>query len=129
MTTDDAVHAERREPSQPEGPLDLAAAGEELLASARELAAKRSARTLTPGIGALLKQTLMALCGGSELAEHPAPGPTTIQVLKGDVTLTAGDISHDLSAGQWAVVPQRNHDLVAHSDAVVLLTVVHEQAA
>lgn len=122
--TDDAIHLDRREPATPEGAFDLMAAADELLANAHELKAGRSARTLTPGMGAALKQTLLAVCAGRELREHPTPGPTTIQVLKGDVTIHAGDEVLELSAGQWAVVPERNHDLAAGSDSVVLLTVV-----
>jgi hypothetical protein len=38
------------------------------------LAAGRAALTLTPGVGAALKQTLLALRGGVHLAEHHAPG-------------------------------------------------------
>lgn len=128
MATDDAVHAKRREPAQPDTPLDLEAAGRDLLDTARGLAAKRSARSLTPGTGAHLKQTLLAVCGGHELKEHPSPGPATLHVLQGDVTITAGDKTVALSAGQWFVVPSQRHDLVAQSDAVVLLTVAADSA-
>lgn len=123
MNSDDAVHAERREPATPTAPLDLHGLGDELLESARGMSAGRSARTLTPGLGATLKQTLLALCAGHELGDHPAPGPTTAQVLRGRVSITAGDETMELAAGQWAIVPRRPHDLVAHDDAVVLLTI------
>lgn len=128
MANDDAIHAERREPATPDAPLDLVEAGAELLETARGMHAGRAARTLTPGMGATLKQTLLAICEGRELGDHPSPGPTTAQVLRGDVTITAGDHALSMSAGQWGVVPRETHDLVAHTDAVVLLTVTAEHS-
>ncbi|WP_238445407.1 hypothetical protein [Salsipaludibacter albus] len=121
--TDDAVHAERRDPEQPEGALDLHAAGAELLEQANGLAAGRAARTLTPHLGADLKQTLLAVCAGQRLGEHPSPGPATLQVLSGAVTVHVGDDALSLDAGEWAVLPRELHDLAARDDAVVLLTV------
>lgn len=121
MTND--VHADRRDPATPTGPVDLVELGEELLDQARELQAGRSARTLTPGAGAALKQTLLALTEGVGLQEHTAPGPATIQVLRGEVRLGAADTKVEISAGQWAPIPDEPHDLVALTDATVLLTV------
>lgn len=121
--TDDAVHAERREPEQPEGALDLAAAGAALLEQANGLAAGRAARTLTPHLGADLKQTLLALCDGRRLGEHPSPGPATLQVLSGAVTIRTGADELQLDTGDWAVLPRESHDLAARADTVVLLTV------
>lgn len=128
MANDDAIHAKRREPAAPDAPLDLAEAGTQLLETARDMKSGRAGRTLTPGMGASLKQTLLAICEGREMGDHPSPGPTTAQVLRGDVTITAGDHALSLTAGQWGVVPREPHDLVAHTDAVVLLTVTVEHA-
>lgn len=119
----DAVHADRRDPQTPEGALALADAGDELLATAGELDAGRASRTLTPGAGATLKQTLLALREGRRLDPHTTNGTATIQVLRGTVVLTAGGDELALDAGQWATVPQSEHDLRAEADAVVLLTV------
>lgn len=118
------IHAERREPDQPQGAFDLAEAARELLEQARELAAGRAARTLTPGAGASLKQTLVAIASGQRLDEHQTPGPATIQVLSGEVSLRTGDDELQLRPDHWAVIPPAAHDLRAESDAVVLLTVV-----
>lgn len=117
------IHAERREPAQPDGPVTLVELGDEVLAQARELQTGRSARTLTPGAGAPLKQTLLALTEGAELAEHRAPGSATIQVLRGEVHLRAAGTTLELSAGQWAPIPDEVHDVLALSDATLLLTV------
>lgn len=124
----DAIHAARREPMTPEGALDLGATAEELLTQAAELAAGRAARTLTPGAGSPLKQTLVALTEGTRLADHRAPGPASLQVIVGSVTMGYEGTAVDLQAGQWAAIPDRTHDLSAVTDAVVLLTVAPNPA-
>ena len=121
MTND--LHAERRDPEQPEGAFDLVEAAHELLEQARELAAGRAARTLTPGAGTPLKQTLLAIATGQRLDEHQAPGPSTLQVLLGDVIMRTGDSELQLRQHHWAAIPPAAHDLRAETDAVVLLTV------
>lgn len=121
MTED--LHAERRDPETPDTPVGLTELGDELLAQAHELQAGRSARTLTPGAGTPLKQTILALTEGITLQEHEAPGPATIQVLRGEVRLGTSDTQLELSTGQWAPIPDEVHDLVALTDATVLLTV------
>ena len=121
MTND--LHAERRDPEQPEGAFDLIEAAHELLERARGLAAGRAARTLTPGAGTPLKQTLLAIATGQRLDEHQAPGPATLQVLFGDVIMRTGDGELQLRQHHWAAIPPAAHDLRAETDAVVLLTV------
>lgn len=117
------VHAERRHPAAPDGPIDLEDFANDLLEDARNMSSGRSARTLTPQVGVTLKQTLMALVEGRVLDKHRAPSRATIQVLRGSVTITAGDEVLDLEEGSWAVIPEDEHDLAANTDAVVLLTV------
>lgn len=123
MADADDIHAPRRTPAPPDSPAVLATIGEELLEQARELDAGRSARTLTPGAGGALKQTILALTEGTRLDEHQAPGPATIQVLAGEVRLGTSSGAIELSSGQWAPIPDELHDLTATSDATVLLTV------
>lgn len=123
MTNEDGIHAPRREPAAPEAPAELGSIGDELLGQARDLDAGRSARTLTPGAGTALKQTLLALVEGTRLEEHEAPGPASIQVLSGEVRLGVDDRAIELAEGQWALIPDQPHDLTAATDAVVLLTV------
>lgn len=117
------IHAERRDPAQPAGAFDLLEAARGLLEQAAGLAAGRAARTLTPGAGTPLKQTLLALAEGQGLDEHQAPGPATLQVLVGEVVLRTGDTRLPLGQHHWAVIPPAPHELHATTDAVVLLTV------
>lgn len=122
------VHAPRREPTEAEGPLDLHAAADELLAEAGQLSSGRSARTLTPGPGAPLKQTLLALRSGQHLQEHLAPGPTTLLGIRGEAVLTYDEAAVTLTAGVWAACPVGPHSLEAVTDTVVLLTVTPSEA-
>lgn len=119
----DDLHADRRDPETPSEPVALAGLADDLLEQARELQAGRAARTLTPGAGAALKQTLLAMTEGVALQEHTAPGPATIQVLRGEVRLGTSDSTTEVSAGQWAPIPAEPHDLLALTDATLLLTV------
>lgn len=117
------VHAERRNPGSPEGPIDLDAMARELLEEAGGLASRRSARTLTPGAGASLKQTLMALKAGARLQDHVAPGPTTLLGIAGTAVLGDEHGRVELAEGGWAPCPRGAHSLQAVTDAVVLITV------
>lgn len=121
--TNPSIHAPRRTPKVADSPLDLHALADELLAEARELRAKRSARTLTPGAGAPVKQSLLALAAGQTLQEHLAPGPTTLLGITGTSVLTADADPVTLTDGTWAVCPTGPHTLEAVSDTVVLITV------
>jgi quercetin dioxygenase-like cupin family protein len=117
------VHAPRRSPTEAHGPLDLGVTAKELLAEAGELRAQRSARTLTPGAGAGLKQSLLALKAGERLKDHVAPGPTTLLGVTGTAMLDSEEGEVTLSEGVWVVCPTGPHSLEATTDAVVLLTV------
>jgi quercetin dioxygenase-like cupin family protein len=118
----DRVHADRRDPSTPEGVLDLAEAVDELLRTAAGQSAGRAARSLTPGAGDRLKQTLIAIVGGQQLDDHVAPSQATLQVLRGSMTLIAGDRQWRLDGGSWVNLPSEEHRLVAETDSAALIT-------
>ncbi|MER6328994.1 cupin domain-containing protein [Streptomyces sp. NPDC001034] len=101
----------------------LEARAREQLERARANPAGRSAETVYGGHEHHLRQTLLALTAGTELAEHDSPGEATVLVLHGRVRLLSGDASWDGMAGDLLVVPPARHSLQALEDAAVLLTV------
>jgi quercetin dioxygenase-like cupin family protein len=101
----------------------LTALAAQQLETARAASAGRSAVTVHGGREHDLRQTLIAMTAGTRLGDHESPGEATLQVLQGEVTLHAGDEAYDLHAGEHGVIPPERHDLVARTDAVVLLTV------
>ena len=117
------IHADRREPAAPDGPITLDAVADELVAEAGAMASGRAARTLTPGMHAPLKQTLVALRAGVRLDEHEANGPATIHLLRGAASIGTADDRIDLRGGDWAIIPAARHDLQAAEDTVALITV------
>jgi quercetin dioxygenase-like cupin family protein len=96
---------------------------EEKLAAARESSSGRAAATIFGGHEHDMRQTLIALAEGHVLGEHESPTEASLQVLSGEVRVSAGDDSWSGTAGDYLVIPPLRHDLHAVSDAVVLLTV------
>ncbi|MGW8883751.1 cupin [Streptomyces sp. NPDC055749] len=103
---------------------DLNALAVEHLATARTSAHGRSAHLLLHED--TLRQTVIALTGGSALDEHNAPPAASLQVLRGAVRLTAASGDVELAAGTLHPIPQERHGLLALEDAVVLLTAVND---
>jgi quercetin dioxygenase-like cupin family protein len=71
----------------------------------------------------VLRQTLMALKEGAELAEHNAPYAGSLQVLHGRIRVRSVE-TVVLEAGHLHPVPQERHSVEALEDAVFLLTTV-----
>ena len=101
----------------------LTVLAEEQLVIARATDHGRSARTVHGGQGSRLRQTLVALTAGHDLAEHASPGEATLQVLRGRVRLRAQDHTWTATAGDLLVIPDARHSLHADEDSAVLLTV------
>ncbi|MGW6918806.1 cupin [Kitasatospora sp. NPDC054939] len=72
----------------------------------------------------VLRQTLIALTAGTSLDEHNAPSAASLLVLRGRVSVTIAGRLEELGAGRLHALPQERHGLLAHTDAVVLLTAV-----
>lgn len=96
---------------------------ERLLSDARSSHAGRAALTLHGGHDHRLRQTLVALASGRQLADHGSPEEGTLQVLVGAVDLVAGDDVWHGRVGDLLVLPAARHSLQASQDAAVLLTV------
>src|SRR6516165_7032238 len=103
--------------------LSLDALAQEQATRAAAAPGGRSAQTVYGGHEHALRQTVVALTAGSSLDEHESPGEATIQVLRGRVRLTAGQVAWDGRDCDLLVVPQARHALQAVEAAVVLLTV------
>ena len=101
----------------------LTALGRHHLGKASASSNGRSAHTVFGGHEHVLRQTLIALVEGQELAEHENPGEATVHVLHGRVRLIAGADSWEARRGDLLVVPQAPHRLAALADSAVLLTV------
>ena len=107
--------------------LSLDAVAREQLQRASEGHNGRSARTVYGGHEHLLRQTVIALVAGAELAEHENPGEATVHVLHGRVRLRAGEASWEGRRGDLVVVPDARHTLEALEDSSILLTVAKQQ--
>jgi len=104
-------------------PISLHDAVEEHLAKALQSPQGRSSHTLVGGRDRVLRQTVVALKAGERLAEHEAPGEATLMVLRGRVSLGTSSDEQTVSAHELVEIPKERHDLSAHEDSVVLLTV------
>jgi quercetin dioxygenase-like cupin family protein len=83
----------------------------------------RSAQTVYGGHEHALRQTVLALTAGSSLDEHESPGEATVQVLRGRIRLTAGEMAREGRRGDLLAGPDVRHALHAFEDSAVLLTV------
>lgn len=87
----------------------------------------RSAVTLVKegGLGVVLTH----LHAGGTLAEHAAPGATTLQVLDGHVRVHVGDDTLDVPAARLIAFDARvRHSVEALEDSVLLLTLARAPA-
>jgi hypothetical protein len=86
---------------------NLAAIADDLLGRATAAPAGRAALTLVTGAGAPLKQTMLALRSGEQMAEYDAPGAATLQVVRGRVRLSTDGERWELGQGDHAAQPIR----------------------
>lgn len=82
-----------------------------------------TADTVYGGHEKVLRQTVIGMTRGAELAEHENPGEATVHVLHGRVRLTAGDLAWEGRKGDLIIVPDSRHRLEALEDSALLLTV------
>lgn len=101
----------------------LDAAAREHLHQARTSSTGRSATTIYGGHEHTLRQTLIAMTAGAQLAEHESPGEATLFILHGRLRLHSGDDAWDGRDGDLLIIPQARHGLEALEDSTAVLTV------
>ena len=109
-------------------PVSLDELADRLLEEAAGHSAQRAAHTLPHPVDGL-RQTVIALVGGQQLAAHESPGPASLLVLRGTVRLVSDDRTDLLRAQQISPTPDARHSLHADEDSVVLLSVALPQRA
>lgn len=89
---------------------------------AAEASSGRAARTVYGGHEKRLRQTVIAMRAGAQLAEHVNPGDATVLVINGRLRLWSGEVSWDGRDGDLLVVPDAPHSVEAITDTALLLT-------
>lgn len=102
----------------------LDAVAREQIEAAHRAGSTRSARTVVGGHQHAMRQTVIALISGTELAEHQNPGEATLYVISGRVELHSAQDSWHAGAGDLLEIPPARHSLIALEDSAVLLTAV-----
>lgn len=103
--------------------ISLEALARQQLERAARTAGGHTADTVYGGSEKVLRQTVIGMIEGASLAEHENPGEATVQVLRGRVRLSSGDLSWEARTGDMIFVPDARHSLEALEDSAVLLTV------
>ena len=106
----------------------LTALAVEHLEAARKVSSGRRASTVYGGKEHHLRQTLIAMVAGEELAEHSSPGEATLQVLTGRIVLRTPDEHWEISEGEFLAIPDVLHSVEVPEDSVFLLTVAMREA-
>ena len=103
--------------------VSLDAVAREQLKIAGAASSGRSAETVYGGHERVLRQTLMALTAGTNMAEHENPGEATLLVVLGRVQLSSGKDRWVGRPGDLIVIPPARHSVEALEDSAVLLSV------
>lgn len=101
--------------------VELAELAEALLADLPNHSAGRAAKTVMSGT--VMRAVVVALKEGVEMSEHDSPPGATLQVLRGDVVLRAGELEWRVRPGQMVPIPPQRHSVHADEDSAFLLTV------
>lgn len=73
-----------------------------------------------------LRVVLVTMLSGGKMHEHAAPGPITVQVLQGAITVTVDGQAQDLAEGQLiSLAPGVEHAVDGVEDGAFLLTIAH----
>lgn len=103
--------------------LSLQAKARELAHKASESTSGRAADTVFGGHEKRMRQTVVSLREGMEMAEHENPGEATLLVISGRLRLVSGGTSWSGREWDYLVVPNAPHSVEAETDTTFLLTV------
>ena len=103
--------------------LSLQAKARELAHKAAESSSGRAADTIFGGHEKRLRQTVVALREGAEMAEHESPGEATLLVISGRLRLVSGKTQWQGREWDYLIVPNAPHGVEAETDTTFLLTV------
>lgn len=103
--------------------LSLQAKARELALKAAQSTSGRAADTVFGGHEKRMRQTVIALRAGAEMAEHQSPGEATLIVISGRLRLVAGETTWSGREWDYLVVPMAPHSVQAETDATFVLTV------
>lgn len=103
--------------------MSLAALTHELRTQIADRNRKVLSRTVFGGHEKTLRQTLIVMAEGGQLAEHESPGDSTVHVLSGHVNLYTDTESWQGRTGDLLIIPDARHGVDAVTDCSFLLTV------
>lgn len=93
---------------------------------AAAMGAEHDSRTLVKQ--GLLRVTVVSLGPGDDPSRHSAPGPVTLQGLRGTVVLHTDDDSVEIGPGSFVSLgPGVPHRVSTEEGGVFLLTIVHPE--
>jgi len=73
-----------------------------------------------------LRVVLVTMLRGGTMPEHGAPGPITVHVLRGAITVTVDDEAHELGEGHLiSLAPEVEYAVDGVQDGAFLLTIAH----
>jgi quercetin dioxygenase-like cupin family protein len=103
--------------------ISLKAKVRELAHTASEASSGRAADTVFGGHEKRMRQTVVALREGFQMAEHESPGEATLLVISGRLWLVAGDTKWAGREWDYLVIPNVPHSVEAETDTTFVLTV------
>jgi|SRR5699024_3446524 len=102
--------------------VDFNAEQNHLKRTAHQAPARRAGSTLYRGDA--MRQTMVVLLTGAEMAEHESPVEAFIHVLDGSVTIHGDQRYWEITAGELFPLPPEKHSVTANEDSVFTLTVL-----
>ena len=104
--------------------VDLESERKILQDAARNAVARRAGSTIYRGDG--VRQTLVVILKGEEMAEHESPQEGFVHVMEGKVRLKGQGRSWEIHSGHLLPLPPEKHSVLALEDSVLTLTVLRQ---